>query len=164
MYTGIDYGNGLTNKNQITGIRFGVIPSHDVLYWDDSEIIYSNCCPFCGNEGKKPIQEYKRCPHCRKTFNPDRDFDDQSPIGYKLDNAEYFASQRYDDCDIFIERSPYFTYAQFCSPCAPGACYLRNPIPQRLVDNRCYCFGHDFFADNIAPYSVYSVETGKKIC
>ena len=29
-YQGIDYGNGQTNRDMETGIRFGVIPHHEV--------------------------------------------------------------------------------------------------------------------------------------
>jgi hypothetical protein len=34
---GIDYGNGMTNKDRDTGIRYGVISQNDVLQaWADS--------------------------------------------------------------------------------------------------------------------------------
>lgn len=161
----IDYGNGKTNINLKTKIRYGVIPQHDIPYWyDSSEIVMSNCCPYCGiaPTTKRDITDYIRCPNCRKTFK-DGDFDEQQIIGYKLDDRVYLATQCQDDCDIFILKSPFFTYAEFCSPCAPGACYLRTPLTDTPINNRAYCFGHDFFEDETAPYPVYSVKTKKLI-
>jgi hypothetical protein len=91
--------------------------------------------------------------------------------GYKLANCL--------QCDVVVLKSPYFTYAQFCSPCVPGACNLDSPLVtppdgvcggdgferdwQKLRDNRAYCLGHDFFEDGRAPYPVYSVATGELI-
>lgn len=67
--------------------------------------------------------------------------------------------------DAWCLKSPYFTFAQFCSPCAPGACHLGNPLnlKARFADNRAYCFGHDWFEDSIAPYPVYLVATGELV-
>jgi len=85
--------------------------------------------------------------------------------GYYIDNAEYRAYQRSDDPEIMITKSPYFTYAQFCSPCAPGAVYLMNWLPKSnpVENNRGYCFGHDWFESGKVPYPVYSVKTGKLV-
>jgi hypothetical protein len=91
--------------------------------------------------------------------------------GYKLTNCLH--------TDVFVLNSPYFTYAQFCSPCVPGACNLNSPLVtppddvyggnnfeddwQKIRANRCYCLGHDWFEDGRAPYPVYSVETGELV-
>jgi hypothetical protein len=171
---GIDYGMGTTNIDTETGIRFGVIPQHDCLQaWaDSSEPVYA--CEECDDwddELDECIDAVLGCEPIGYTYEED---------GYKLTGCE--------DGDIFVEKSPYFTYAQFCSPCAPGACHLRNPLdvtedehkyamllvktnvrppkPNPLLNNRCYCLGHDWFYDTEtghAPYNVYSVETGELI-
>jgi hypothetical protein len=50
---GIDYGNGKTNIDTATGIRFGVISMHDICQaWSDSaEGDYGKpTCGECGNE------------------------------------------------------------------------------------------------------------------
>lgn len=142
-YRGIDYGLGRSNIGE-NGIRFGVIPLHDVTQaWCDSSVtIYP-----------EPA---------------DDDMDCVEPIGFRYSSDGYEATQSADDSDIFILKSPYFTVAQFCSPCAPGACHLRNPIEVPDVDapadpNRCYCFGHDWFDEEEAPYPVYEVATGKRV-
>ena len=60
---------------------------------------------------------------------------------------------------MWFTRSPYFTRAAFCSPCAPGACHLANP---REDGERAYCPGPDWFDDeNPAPFPIYSVATGE---
>lgn len=161
---------GTTNRDMDTGIRFGVIPQHDCLQaWaDESESIYP-------------------CEECESWDSENEECDDEGmdcePVGYKYVNDEYklFAGS---DGDIFVEKSPFFTYAAFCSPCAPGACHLRNPLehtadehehamckfpisnPSPLVNNKCYCLGHDWFYDcepAHAPYPVYEVATGKRV-
>lgn len=82
--------------------------------------------------------------------------------GYKLANCL--------QSDVFVLASPYFTYAQFCSPCVPGACNLDSPLGMEEkptdchlapADNRCYCLGHDWFDGGKAPYLVYCVATGQ---
>ncbi len=79
------------------------------------------------------------------------------------------------DSDLMILKSPYFTYASFCSPCVPGACNLDSSLDVGEIDdkraaelgitsNKCYCLGGDWFDDDQpAPYPIYSVETGKLV-
>ena len=170
MYNGIDYGHGITNIDLKTGLRYGVISIHPVLQaWsDESEGIYDLSCPECETDLPDGF-DTEKCPDCGKEFD-DFDFDFIEPIGYVYNQEGYQATQGNDDSDIFVIKSPYYTYAQFCSPCAPGACHLENPIdkPIRIgrysnQGNACYCFGHDWFDDGKAPYTVYSVETGRKV-
>lgn len=83
---------------------------------------------------------------------------------YSYEDKDGTKLQVAGDGDIFVLKSPYFTYAQFCSPCAPGACYLRSPLDSPVEANKCYCMGLDWFDDdNPCPYPVYSVETGELI-
>jgi hypothetical protein len=177
MTKGIDYGLGQTNIDKATGIRFGVINQNEVLQaWaDSSEPDYGEPhCPECGNEAVdsssdaldddgKPIdrEDYERnrgacgdyaCDSCRKLFDGDYAFGDE-PLGFTLDDGEYLAEAG-SDGDIFIIRSPYYTRAAFCSPCAPGACYLTSPTDD---GEKAYCFGADWFDDEKAPYPVYRV-------
>lgn len=76
------------------------------------------------------------------------------------DSDGYIATQSGGDTDIFIMRSPYYTRARFCSPCAPGACHLENPTED---GERAYCFGHDWFEDELAPYPVYRVDNDEQV-
>lgn len=165
---GINYSGLLSpqvNRDNEKKIRYGVISAHEVLQsWaDSSEPQYSNRCPYCGNEPKSgnDIHNMQRCPSCYKALDDDV-FMDEEIIGYTLNDGEYIAEiDSYND--IFIIKSPYYTFAQFCSPCAPGACHLSSPLESPIEDNKCYCFGHDWFNNGKAPYTVYSVKTGEKI-
>lgn len=137
---GIDYGLGQTNIDRKTGIRYGVIPIYDVLQaWaDSSEPEYP--CDICEFE-----EGSDECEFCE-------------PCGNHLSDKEYEACS--DETDIFIIKSPYYTRADFCSPCAPGACHLRDHNPQ---GEKCYCFGHDWFENEKAPYPVFRIKDDKEI-
>ena len=77
------------------------------------------------------------------------------------------------DCDLMILKSPFYTYAQYCSPCVPGAGNLNHPF-DGPIENWCkaaeeagfpkvFCLGHDWFDDNTAPYPVFSVATNEQV-
>lgn len=184
-YAGIDYGMGKTNVDSKSNIRYGVINQNEVLQaWaDSSESWYGDpTCPKCGNEVKEfsaHMKEYAIdddsifdewehnehecddyiCPDCEYIFGNESAFGDE-PHSFEYSGDGYQCSQSGDDGDIFILKSPYFTYAQFCSPCAPGAGYIMNPCE---TGPKTYCFGPDWFDDEKAPYPVYSVETGELV-
>jgi len=194
MSYGIDYGNGTSNVDSETGIRYGVIPAHDVLQiWaDEAEADYGEpTCPKCGNEAREvgtddallfddapedwevSGRDYA-CEHCRYAFGADEAYGDD-PLGFTLADNDYRASQYGDDSDIFITKSAYYTHAQFCSPCAPGACHLRHPVDEN--GPKAYCFSPEWFGwytDDSSPYTgtfdgsvtscpypVYRVSDGK---
>lgn len=170
-YQGIDYGMGQTNIDLETGIRYGVIPVHEVsqTWSDESEAYYPFVCPHCGNDlpgddlEDLPVNYHDHyfCPSCGRVIR-DGDFDMQEPTSFYYEKNGYSAEQSADNFDIFIVKSPYFTYSPFCSPCAPGAGYLMHPrTPETGV--KAYCFSHDWFEGGKAPYDVYSVETGELV-
>jgi hypothetical protein len=103
------------------------------------------------------IGEYA-CRSCKWLFDGDEAFGDE-PIGYTLDKDGYKATlDEYND--VFLVKSPYYTHAQFCSPCAPGAGHLENPCES---GPKTYCFGHDWFDGGKAPYPVYDVKTDELV-
>jgi hypothetical protein len=181
---GIDYGMGQTNIDKTTGIRFGVIHQNAVLQtWaDSSEPEYGEpTCPKCGHEAvdyqladldetwEDNGGDYA-CPYCRYAFDSDEAFGDEA-LAYILDDGEYKA-QSNDYGDIFITHSPYYTRADFCSPCAPGACHLET-----RGEVKTYCFGPDWFdcwqegqetgeycgEKTSCPYPVYRVDNDECI-
>ena len=174
MGTGIDYGMGRTNVDPSNGIRFGVIPSNDVLQtWaDSSESVYPDPepveCTSCGGIGEVAPGEDTdgegepcECEECGGIGEVEGDGDDiGEPLGFTYSGDGYECSQSGDDSDIFITRSPFYTLAPYCSPCAPGAVYLRDANPDGV---RGYCFGHDWFEAGRAPYPVYRVDTGEEV-
>lgn len=176
-YAGINYAGPFapeTNRDPATGIRYGVISQNEVLQaWaDSSEPDYPEAeveCPECSTTvlQTKVVSNDETdsaCPECGADLANEFEhaFDCIDSVNFVLDDGEYKAtSDSYGD--IFILSSPYFTYAQFCSPCAPGACHLENPLSEPIEDNKCYCFGHEFFEDSKAPYPVYLVSTGELV-
>ena len=169
MNKGIDYGMGMSNRDHATGIRFGVISSRGSVlqaWWDTAEPVYGEAeCPKCGvlidlDEGAD------ECPECGVDLSSE--FDYAEPCAWIVDertedDPRALFAHCSEDGDIFVEMSPFFTYAQFCSPCAPGAVYLENPLSEPHEDNRGYCLDHTWFEEGVAPYPVYSVATGKLV-
>lgn len=166
-YAGLDYGFGKTNIDVSNGIRYGVIPMHEVMQmWaDESETTYTPRCPICGNdlpetppEGIEVEGDDMYCPTCKKMVeHDDQTGEEPDSITYEEDGYSAFQD---DHFDIMIVKSPYYTFAQYCSPCAPGAGYIMSPCES---GPKTYCFGHDWFENEIAPYPVYSVETGERV-
>lgn len=160
---GLNYGFSGFNKNVKTGIRYSCIPVICIAeaFYDSSEPVYANVCPLCGEDISPDFLFTDfTCPNCAEMVD-ENDFDLVEPVSEKIE-GEYKAYVD-DRGDCILTKSPYYTYAQFASPCFPGGCYLLNPLKTAMPDNKCYCFGHDFFDDNEAPYTVYSVKTDEII-
>lgn len=220
-YAGIDYGNGRTNIDPQTGLRFGVISQNSIMpeAFDDifqssrdltyeasvaefkqeiarieseadlTEILkerFGDRAPrythtklwaeailvdYTLNDGSfaQPLDDEAKeyiWNEIEQTFNDyyedngERDWLYEKE-GYKLTNCL--------QSDVFVLASPYYTYAQFCSPCVPGACNLDSPLDHgkdwqvAVRNNRAFCLGHDWFEGDRAPYPVYSVATGELI-
>jgi len=146
-YVGIDYGHGLTNRDTKTGIRYGVIPAHAVgeAWYESSEPDYGKPhCPECETE----LDDSLECK-LHGEIQPEDAYPEE-PFGFSYSQDGYEAYQGQDG-DIFITKSPFVTRAAFCSPCAPGACYLLSPNES---GERAYCFGPDWFENETAPYPV----------
>ena len=142
-YPGIDYSRGQSNFDPETGIHFGVIPQYAVpqAWWDSSEPDYGE--PELDEDGDEV-----ELPDCAE------------PLGFSLDDGEYKAYCG-EDGDIFIFKSPYYTQAQFCSPCAPGAGHLLNPCEH---GPKTYCFPLDWFdAETECPYPIYRVSDNVRV-
>lgn len=163
-YPGLDYSHGKANIDPKTKIHFGVIPLNACGEFtiDEFDAVYADpCCPKCGNSDLNSTETVKRdylCTTCNEEFNSEACFND-NPTHWELNTHEYLARFG-EDNDIFIIKSDYYTYAQFCSPCAPGAGYLLNHCES---GPKTYCLSHDWFENNVAPYPVYSVKTGELI-
>ncbi len=168
---GIDYGMGKTNIDTTNGIRYGVISMNALAHWawEDFESDYGDpTCPECGNDALSEYDDDKHgqypehngcddyaCEHCELLLDSSDVYGDET-IGHNLDSDGYKGFvDSYND--VMLVRSPYFTRADFCSPCAPGAGHLENYNPNGV---KTYCLGHDWFEERVAPYPVYSVETG----
>lgn len=157
---GIDYGRHTTaNRDLETGIRYGIIHLHSLgeCAEESFEAEYDPSCPDCGTDLTEDFESPGTCPHCEAEISDGGQYpDDASRHVLKSDGYEGMLDS---SCDAWVFKSPYYTRAAFCSPCAPGACYLASPCE---AGEKAYCFGHDWF-DEEAPYPVYSVETDELI-
>ncbi len=138
-YIGIDYGHGTTNVDLSNGIRYGVISQYSVLQaWaDSSEPVYPE-----NDQSESDADE------------------DCEPIGWTYEGEGYLLEDAFGNTEIFVLKSPFYTFAQFCSPCAPGAGNLNHPMEDGV---KCYCLGHDWFDDQVATYPVYRVSDGERV-
>jgi hypothetical protein len=178
-YVGIDYGLGKTNIDHETGIRFGVINADEIsgeMFPDFVADYGEPTCPKCGGNvsDDTDVKDY-HCNDCNLNLDSWECFPEEPWAFFLTPHAgdkEVYKAHCTNDSnrDIFIEKSPYFTYAQYCSPCAPGACYLMNWLEDtedryklRGPGPKAYCFGHDWFEDGKAPYPVYCVKTGNLV-
>lgn len=178
-HIGIDYGLGQTNIDRATGIRYGVISQHSVgeTWYESAEADYGEPhCPKCGNEAieassvDEDTDEWETarfscgdyaCETCCYLFDGDIALSDE-PLGYSFIDAEYDLSDCLDS-DIMVIRSPYYTRAQFCSPCVPGAGNLDAPTFVSHEGPRTYALGHDWFEGHVAPYPVYRVADDSEV-
>jgi hypothetical protein len=170
MNYGTDYGHGTTNVDPSSGIRYGVIPAHAIgqAWYDDAEPEYGPpSCPKCGNDDVPAQRDPSNCCRdyyclpCNYPFDSDEAYGDE-PLAWSYDGQGIQAQQSGDDPDVWILKSPFYTHAQFCSPCAPGACHLETPVD--TGGPRCYCLPADWFDDdNPCPYPVYRVIDGSLV-
>lgn len=170
-YIGIDYGMGRTNRDPENGIRYGVISQNSIAadaFDLDMEPDYGEPhCPECGNEIADATEDNRSfygqfmdhgcadyaCDHCQLTIDSSDCFPEE-PIGWTYTRDQNYSIQNCLDSDLMILKSPFYTFAQFCSPCVPGAGNLDSPMPEGI---KTYCFGHDWFEEGKAPYPVYRV-------
>jgi hypothetical protein len=181
-YKGINYaGPGSTvNMDADKGIRYGVISRNSVIesgqeiYEDGTNLSHQHFFSEVRENLRRALDDYFSDHHYRDGEPSDLDkaagdaldaIEDRLNDRYQEDNDSY----RYEKDDYIIEtcldndftviKSPYFTYAQFCSPCVPGACNLDSPLDHIPEDgsNACYCLGHEWFEDGRAPYPVFNM-------
>ena len=125
----IDYGrhamsNGsLPNRNPETGIRYGIVSMNDLNEYalDSFEPVYD--CEDC---------ECEDCCDC-----------ECEPVGWTYEEEGYSLSLD-EHNDVWVFRSPHTTSRwSHCSPCAPGAAYLRGD--EDHGDALAYCLGNEWY-------------------
>jgi hypothetical protein len=173
-YKGIDYGLGQSNVDQKTGIRYGVVSINslnlDCVYDGSFDEDYGKpTCPKCGNTVTDELPDGWRemelesymghgcddfvCVDCKLLLDSS-DVYSEEMLGMSYNKDGYELSSAFDNTEIFITKSPYYTHAQFCSPCAPGAGNINHPCAD---GPKTYCLDGDWFEDEKAPYPVYRV-------
>jgi hypothetical protein len=161
MTRGIDYSGplGTCNRNPDTEIRYGVIPLGALgeFAHESFEPHYDATCGHCGDDWPENLDTPADCPACGEHVRDGEQYGDE-PSSQICDEHGYQANLDSSD-DAWFTLSPYFTRAAFCSPCAPGACYLTSPCED---GERAYCPGPEWFDDE-PPYPIYSVATGERV-
>lgn len=181
---GIDYGKGLTNVDQKTGIRYGVIAKHRVheCFWE--KVLEEASAKRSDEIHDGAVEVIKR--HLMQAMRElDIEIDDaildgmaeevvnysavenaisedgeilSGTVDIEIDDVEY--TVQFDETDFSIIKSPYYTHGVFCSPCAPGAVSLTAHYGMVSEDTnapRAYCLGAHCFENDEAPYKIYRV-------
>jgi hypothetical protein len=196
---GFDYGMGQSNIDKATGIRYGVISPHTPsseavsdIYSNGDNLSYraaveeaksriaAALTPVLDDLGVLPYvwrEEDKQCHEDTVTEIVDgvwesveqafNDHYEEDSDNYRYEQDGYVIETT--SLGLYVVKSDYYTYAPFCSPCAPGAGNLDDAFADtetRSEDHarevmahgvRTYCLGHDWFEDNKAPYRVFRV-------
>lgn len=171
----IDYGMGQTNIDKETGIRYGVINSNDLAShaWDTitsdgTDLDYldaiDNLTSELSRAIKSVLEDYATNfdeTELAESIVEGLDFNlestgDCTRYSYESDGLAFNVCS---DGDVFVTKSPYFTLAAFCSPCAPGAGYLGSD-----GDVKTYCLSPDWFdSDSPMPYRCFTVADGTEV-
>lgn len=178
QYAGIDYSmpGSSVNRNTETGIRYGVIAQNSVSPYALDDIMIHGTDAAWEQALEDAIKAAKASADDPDDINEGDIAEDlgmnweSSISNYVYDDDGYHIMDCLDT-DLMISKSPFYTYAQLCSPCVPGAGNLDNPFephPNQMTADeiitmaeaygfpRVYCLGHDWFDDK-APYPVFSV-------
>lgn len=180
----------MSNYDEKTGIRYGVISPHSISSWSLNDIYDQGTDPIY-ESGKKEfedglkevIREY--CDNNANLDIADNDINIDSIMDQWNDNysgndsgimdysdSEYDLHVSGDNFGIFVMRSPYYTYCRGCSPCAPGAGDLDSPIekdPEYPLSGMTLCLGPEWFdKDNDQysrkiPYRVFRVSDDTEV-
>lgn len=193
-YPGIDYsGTGSdVNRDSETRIRYGII-SQNALNPDVSGEIGGNDWRDLGFENaaaelkgrlRQALDDYFHGDRLKDAVDAAFDAcdgwaDNIESGGPYYQEADGYRLQTDDSNDLWVFKSPFYTYAQFCSPCAPGACHLEHPLNVKIqagiasvthdgtetfvAANKCYCLGHDWLEDGKAPYRLFRVDNNEEV-
>jgi hypothetical protein len=169
----------MPNYDEKTGIHYGVISPHSISGFALDDLYTKGTDPYY-ESGKKEITDKIRAVLDEYGFSIGQIDEVLDPVidiyneTYQSDGSgimdysdkDYDLHISGDNFGIFVMRSPYYTFCRQCSPCAPNAGDLDNPVyltEKEREDNvkdygKTYCLPDDFFEDNKAPYEYYRVD------
>ena len=175
----------MPNYDEKTGIHFGVISpnsicqetlndlcdkSVDTIYEESKNEMIKDLNAFCDNNGLSihNIPSDEIIEEWNQSYQNDNH-------GYEYEDQEYTLKICDDNFGIFVIKSPYYTYTRLCSPCAPNAGALDNPVIQERLGEipndifmhntvKAYCLPKEFFDDEYSkiPYRYYRVDNDKE--
>jgi hypothetical protein len=192
----IDYGNGLTNIDHESGIRYGVIHTHSVgsdalrdVYDHGDNLTYKaavddaraqithaltgvldnlGVLPYVSRYAPTSADKQRQQSAVDAVVDSvweaiEQDWNDQyeeNEDTYRYEQDGYVIET--SSLGVFVLKSPFYTFAAFCSPCAPGAGNLDSTAGDGA---KTYCLGRDWF-DEYAPcpyQKIYRVDTHEEV-
>ena len=127
-----------TNIDPVTGIRYGVVSSHDVnddfidqIYLEGIDPGYVKCVAELKCRLTDVLEDY--IDDVEGTVD---NFIEELDIPYETEGClcyenEGFVLEIDSDRDLWVLKSPWVTQRGLCSPCAPGACHLKSEGSER---------------------------------
>lgn len=163
------------NVDQTNGIHYGVIPKNDLF--NCAEEFYNNAEDKSYKQMIKEMRESITETVKEQIDDMGVQLEEITSLPDLLDKIEQLLNDKYenecanmvyekdgyiiqgnnDDPDLFVIKSPVFTIAPLCSPCAPNAGYLRDAVKTLTnLKEKCgvltYCLEDDWFNEGKAPY------------
>jgi hypothetical protein len=167
------------NIDRDSGIHYGVIGQNELSSWALDDVYQNGTDMVYEEERARVIDELKDAikevldnnyidmsdediidniePFLEEWNQNYENYGDNTSYDYESDG---FHIQLLSDGDIFVLKSPFYTYCNYCSPCAPNAGCLTSPNSRDGV--KTYCLGDDWFDDKV-EYSEYVKENGEKV-
>lgn len=184
----------MPNYDEKTGIRYGVISPDSISDWSIDEIYQDGTDPhyesaheelteklndlfeFIGLHDEKDKEDLT--DQIENIFNDRFESCGDGQMDYS--DEEYDLHVSGDNFGIFVMRSPYYTFCRGCSPCAPGAGSLNEPVDpsdESKPSGNCWistnektlCLGPEWFDksdDQYArkiPYRVFRVSDDTEV-
>ena len=177
-YAGIDYGMGKSNIDTETGIRYGIVSMNSLNEWAwesmeqgddlDYDAFKKEVISSLSSSIREALEQYSL------DYQNDSDaIADDVWDGLEVEYESNGDCRRYaleeDGCslqttssgDLFVFKSPFYTHAQFCSPCVPGAGNLDCPCEN---GPKTYCLDKDWYdEERPCPYPVFRCDTGEQV-
>ena len=172
----------MANYDEKTGISYGVISPHAIdqdvlndLYNDGTDPHYENAKEalmddirsLCDNHGL----DFEQIDTDTFIDEMNKHYESCGDGQCDYSDKDYTLHISGDNFGIFVIKSPYYTYCRKCSPCAPGAGDLNNPLDIEeieVLDNydRAYCLGPEYFGESEydkLPYRVFRVDSDEEV-
>jgi hypothetical protein len=171
----------MSNYDEKTGISYGVISPHALngcalqdLYDQGTDPHYESSKEEFTTDLKNVLDRFGfSVGQIDEVLSPAIDifnesFDSCGDGQRDYSDSEYTLHISGDNFGIFVIKSPYYTYCRKCSPCAPGAGDLNNPLEIEGIEvldinDRAYCLDKSYFDDGTAPYRVFRVDNDEEV-
>jgi hypothetical protein len=145
----------IPNYDKKENIHYGVISIHNLneFAYDGFEPENYISCPSCGKEFDE-VSENLICNNCNYETDYEEFFYNETGESIYEDDNYILKLDEYND--IFIIKSPYYTFCKPCSPCAPNAGYILHEDKENGI--KTYCLDKTWFEDEKTPYEYFEIK------